>query len=62
MIVKRVYISKKVVAGGGAIEMELSKVLRAHSRTIMGKQQLIMNAFAKALEVCSAYVVYVVHI
>jgi len=31
--------------------MELSKVLRAHSRTIAGKQQLVINAFAKALEV-----------
>eukprot|EP01045_Picozoa_sp_COSAG04_P009155 COSAG04_NODE_524_length_13127_cov_18.191511_11_plen_118_part_00 len=37
--------------GGGAIEMELSKILRAHSRTIAGKQQLVINAFAKALEV-----------
>lgn len=40
--------------GGGAIEMELSKLLRAHSRTIAGKQQLVINAFAKALEVTCA--------
>ena len=51
MIVKRATASRKVVAGGGAIEMELSHVLRMHSRTIQGKQQLIMNAFAKAFEV-----------
>jgi T-complex protein 1 subunit eta len=51
MIVKRSLANRYVVAGGGAIEMELSKVLREASRTIMGKQQLIMNAFAKALEV-----------
>jgi len=31
--------------------MELSKCLREHSRTILGKQQLIMNSFARALEV-----------
>ena len=30
-----------VVAGGGAIEMELSKYLRDYSRTIPGKQQLL---------------------
>ena len=51
MIVKRTLAARYVVAGGGAIEMELSKVLREKSRTIMGKQQLIMSAFAKALEV-----------
>lgn len=51
MIVKRTILSRKVVAGGGAIEMELSSVLRTHSRTIMGKQQMVMNSFAKALEV-----------
>lgn len=31
--------------------MELSALLREHSRTIAGKQQLIINSFAKALEV-----------
>lgn len=41
----------QVVAGGGAIEMELSKALRDHSKTIKGKQQLIMSAYAKALEI-----------
>lgn len=51
MIVKRARKFSKVVAGGGAIEMELSKYLKEYSRTIHGKQQLIINAFAKALEV-----------
>jgi T-complex protein 1 subunit eta len=51
MIVKRSLANRRVVAGGGAIEMEVSSVLRAHSRTIAGKQQLIMNSFAKALEI-----------
>ena len=51
MIVKRSLANREVVAGGGAIEMELSSILRAHSKTILGKQQLIMAAFATALEV-----------
>ena len=40
-----------VVAGGGAIDMELSKYLRNYSRTIAGKEQLIIGAMAKAFEV-----------
>lgn len=51
MIVRRAIKNNLVVAGGGATEMELSKYLRVHSRTIEGKQQLIIGAFAKALEV-----------
>ena len=51
MIVKRAISHHQIVAGGGAIEMELSKYLRDYSRTIAGKQQLIIGAFAKALEV-----------
>lgn len=38
-------------AGGGAIEMELSKMLRDYSRTIAGKEQLLIGAIAKALEI-----------
>lgn len=51
MIVKRAIKNNSVVAGGGACEMEISKYLRAYSRTIMGKQQLIVGAVAKALEI-----------
>jgi T-complex protein 1 subunit eta len=51
MIVKRTVASRRVVAGGGAIEMEISTLLREYSRSIAGKQQLIVNSFAKALEV-----------
>lgn len=51
MIVRRTYKCGEVVAGGGAIEMELSKHLRDFSRTIAGKEQLLIGAFAKALEV-----------
>ncbi|KAF1797224.1 chaperonin Cpn60/TCP-1 family [Mucor lusitanicus] len=51
MIVRRAIKNNLVVAGGGATEMELSKYLRVHSRTIEGKQQLIIGAYAKAFEV-----------
>lgn len=37
MIVRRAFVSHAVVAGGGAIEMELSRFLREHVRTIEGK-------------------------
>lgn len=51
MIVTRAIRTHAVVAGGGAIEMELSRYLREHLRTIKGKQQLVINGFAKALEI-----------
>lgn len=51
MVVKRALKNKQIVAGGGAIEMELSKHLRLHSRQIKGKKQLIIAQFAKAMEV-----------
>jgi len=51
MVVKRAIKSNSVVAGGGAIEMELSKHIRKHALTIGGKEQLVVLAFAKALEV-----------
>ena len=51
MIVRRAIKNDAVVAGGGAIEMELSKYLRDVSRTIAGKEQLLIAAYAKALEV-----------
>uniref|UniRef100_A0A8C5N8A7 T-complex protein 1 subunit eta n=1 Tax=Gouania willdenowi TaxID=441366 RepID=A0A8C5N8A7_GOUWI len=51
MIVRRAIKNDSIVAGGGAIEMELSKYLRDYSRTIPGKQQLLIGAYAKALEI-----------
>uniref|UniRef100_T1IDR0 T-complex protein 1 subunit eta n=1 Tax=Rhodnius prolixus TaxID=13249 RepID=T1IDR0_RHOPR len=51
MIVRRTIKNDSVVAGGGAIEMELSKALRDYSRTIAGKEQLLIGAIAKALEI-----------
>ncbi|KAK5649753.1 hypothetical protein RI129_000782 [Pyrocoelia pectoralis] len=51
MIVRRTIKNDAIVAGGGAIEMELSRMLRDHSRTIAGKEQLLIGAIAKALEI-----------
>lgn len=51
MIVLRAIKTHAVVAGGGAIEMELSRFLREKLRDIKGKRQLVLNGFAKALEI-----------
>jgi len=51
MIVKRCIQHKQVVAGGGAVEMELSRFVRQYSRQIRDKSQIIMGAFGKAFEV-----------
>jgi len=51
MIVRRAMKNDAVVAGGGAIEMEISKYLRDVSRTIPGKEQLLIAAFARSFEV-----------
>jgi len=51
MNTRRLLKNPSVIAGGGAIEMELSATLREHSRTVYGKQQLMIGAYAKALEV-----------
>ncbi len=42
--------SGKVVAGGGAVEVELSRRLKQFSRTLGGREQLAVEEFANALE------------
>jgi T-complex protein 1 subunit eta len=51
MIVKRCIQSQSIVAGGGAIEMEMSMELRKMAMSTEGKAQMVIQAFAKALEV-----------
>ena len=51
MIVRRTLKNPRVVPGGGAVDMEIARHLRGHAKTIAGKSQLFMNAFARALEV-----------
>ncbi|CAG7848004.1 Probable T-complex protein 1 subunit eta Short=TCP-1-eta; AltName: Full=CCT-eta [Serendipita indica DSM 11827] len=51
MVVKRAVKNGDVVAGGGAIEMDLSAHIRAKANAIHGKLQFVVLAFAKALEI-----------
>lgn len=51
MIARRTIKHSTAVAGGGAVEMELSRYLRDYSLKVHGKEQLLILAFAKALEV-----------
>ncbi len=41
----------KVVAGGGAPEIEMAKKLKDYAESISGREQLAVNAFAESLEV-----------
>jgi archaeal chaperonin len=41
----------KVVAGAGAVEMELAKGLKSYASTLSGREQLAVQAFAEAMEV-----------
>jgi len=49
-VIAKVIDTKTVVAGGGAIYMELAKRIRTYASEIGGKEQLAVNAFALALE------------
>ncbi|WP_101297007.1 TCP-1/cpn60 chaperonin family protein [Halegenticoccus soli] len=40
-----------VVPGGGAIDVELARAVREHARSVDGREQLAVEAFADALEV-----------
>ncbi len=51
MVVSVVIDGKKIVAGGGAPETELSLRLREYAATVGGRAQLAIEAFAAAMEV-----------
>ncbi len=51
MITKRAIRFPTIVAGGGALEMEISRSLKEYANSIEGKQQLVISAFAKAFEI-----------
>merc|ERR1719391_1544854 len=44
MVVRRTLKHQKIVAGGGATEMRLSKFLRDHAGNLMGKEQIVFDA------------------
>ncbi|MFX0177094.1 MAG: thermosome subunit beta [Candidatus Hodarchaeota archaeon] len=49
-VIAKIMDTQSVVAGGGAIYLELAKKLRDYANEISGKEQLAINAFALALE------------
>jgi T-complex protein 1 subunit eta len=51
LVVKRALQHQEIVGGGGSIEMAISVALRDVARAIQGKQQLVILAFARALEI-----------
>ncbi len=49
-VIAKIMDTQTVVAGGGAIYIELAKRLRTYANAIGGKEQLAVSAFALALE------------
>ncbi|MCS7146150.1 MAG: thermosome subunit beta [Nitrososphaerota archaeon] len=49
-VVKDILLEPKIVAGGGAIEIEVASRLRDFAKTLPGKEQLAVEKFADALE------------
>jgi len=49
-VISKTMDTKAIVAGGGAIYLELAKRLRDYANQISGKEQLSVSAFALALE------------
>jgi archaeal chaperonin len=50
-VVSDVIENNKIVAGGGAIEVEIAKELRKYANRVGGREQLAIEAFADAMEV-----------
>ncbi|MCD6536649.1 MAG: TCP-1/cpn60 chaperonin family protein [Thaumarchaeota archaeon] len=50
-VVKDVVVENKIVAGGGAPEVEVALGLRDFAKSLAGKEQLAVEKFAEALEV-----------
>jgi len=50
-VVADLYEDSRVVAGGGSLETEVAKRLRAYARKVGGREQLAVEAFAEGLEI-----------
>jgi thermosome len=50
-VVSDVIENNKIVAGGGAVEVEMAKELRKHAINVGGREQLAIEAFADSIEV-----------
>ena len=49
-VVRDVVDEPKIVAGGGAPELEVSRMLKKYAETLPGREQLAVRGFAEALE------------
>ncbi len=50
-VVRDVVQAPKIVAGGGAPEMEVARALRAYAETLLGREQLAVRSFGEAMEI-----------
>jgi chaperonin GroEL (HSP60 family) len=50
-VVSDVIENNKIVAGGGAVEIEVAKDLRSYATKVGGREQLAVEAFADAVEI-----------
>jgi len=50
-VVSDVIENNKIVAGGGAVEVEVAKELRDYATKVGGREQLAIEAFANAIEI-----------
>jgi thermosome len=50
-VVSDVIENSKIVAGGGAVEIEVAKELRKYANKVGGREQLAIEAFADAMEI-----------
>jgi chaperonin GroEL (HSP60 family) len=50
-VVSDVAETPKMVAGGGSVEMEMSKAVRDYAARVGGREQLAIEAFADAMEI-----------
>jgi len=50
-VVRDVVQEPKIVAGGGAPEMEIARALRGYAETLPGREQLAVRGFGEAMEI-----------
>ncbi|TFH25750.1 thermosome subunit [Candidatus Bathyarchaeota archaeon] len=50
-VVRDVVQAPKIVAGGGAPEMEIARALRSYAETLPGREQLAVRSFGEAMEI-----------
>jgi thermosome len=50
-VVRDVVQEPKIVAGGGAPEMEIARALRGYAETLPGREQLAVRSFGEAMEI-----------